>query len=744
MGTVDFDNLTYRSPPGHDEGLPPTEELAAIGLKADRKDDSRLDSAEVRSRFLRVREWWRQEKEIQLANRQERMRAHDFHDGDQWDEEDQAAVEERGQKAIVFNMVKPKIAWIAGTERRARVDYRVLPRRRQDAQTATVKTKACKYVQDVNYAAWERSRAFDDAAVSGLGWIEIGRRGDMSDEPIFYSYEDWRNVWHDSRSQKNDLSDARYVFRRKWVDLDVAAAMFPKRAGQVYASCKSSDTFYSDDQLLDDADHEQEIDRAAEGNSLDGLTSNRRSRVELVECWYRMPEKVKIIRSQGIELGTLDGAVYDSQDWGMQTLVDEGVAGLYDAIKFVMRVMVFTGVGHDVLQDDPSPYRHNRFPFVPVWGYRYKRTGLPYGEVQNLIGPQEDLNKRRSKALYLLSANQVVVDDDATQDWIGLYTEVNRPDGVIRIKKGSTLKPLHENRQMAEGHVRLMDQDVRLLEIISGVTDENLGLQTNAVSGKAIMARQEQGHTSLAMLFDNYRLAFQLSGQIELSLIEQYWPDEKTIRLAGEMGQVEFVDINQQDPETGETLNDITSSQGDFIVDEQSYSASIRQAMFATLGDMLAKLPPEIALPLMDLWIDLSDLPGKGVMVERIRKITGAPDPAEDENSEEAMARKEQEAQAEAAKAEMLQKLADLELEAKSVTNEKTRAQIQEILAKIDKMISDAKVNEAQAASKAVEAAARITAAATQPKRTGGAPDRGGAPGRGERTVMATAPVGGR
>jgi hypothetical protein len=92
----------------------------------------------------------------------------------------------------------------------------------------------------------------------------------------------------------------------------------------------------------------------------------------------------------------------------------------------------------------------------------------------------------------------------------------------------------------------------------------------------------------------------------------------------------------------------------------------------------------------------------------------------------------------------MLQKLADLELEAKSVTNEKTRAQIQEILAKIDKMISDAKVNEAQAASKAVEAAARITAAATQPKRTGGAPDRGGAPGRGERTVMATAPVGGR
>jgi hypothetical protein len=228
-----------------------------------------------------------------------------------------------------------------------------------------------------------------------------------------------------------------------------------------------------------------------------------------------------------------------------------------------------------------------------------------------------------------------------------------------------------------------------------------------------------------------------------LSLIEQFWPAEKTIRISGDMGKVEFHEINKQDPETGEVLNDITATQADFVVNEQNYSATLRQAMFATLGELLAKLPPEVAIVLLDIWIDLSDLPGKTVMVERIRKITGASDPTEDPESPEAQERKAAEQEAEAQKAAMAERLAQLQIEAQTVTNEKTRAQIQEILAKIDKMMSDMKVNEAQAATSALEATTRMAATAEQ-ARAGGAPDRAGAPGHGTtRTVMANANNGG-
>lgn len=68
-----------------------------------------------------------------------------------------------------------------------------------------------------------------------------------------------------------------------------------------------------------------------------------------------------------------------------------------------------------------------------------------------------------------------------------------------------------------------MDQDARYIQEVGGVTTENLGRQTNAVSGKAIEARQNQGYTSTSDLFDNLRLAIQLTGERQLSLIEQFY-----------------------------------------------------------------------------------------------------------------------------------------------------------------------------------------------------------------------------
>ena len=84
-----------------------------------------------------------------------------------------------------------------------------------------------------------------------------------------------------------------------------------------------------------------------------------------------------------------------------------------------------------------SPYRHNRFPFIPIWCYRKGRDKTPYGMVRNLRDPQEDLNKRRSKALFILSANRMIADDDAFENWDEAAEELARPDGILKKKKGA-------------------------------------------------------------------------------------------------------------------------------------------------------------------------------------------------------------------------------------------------------------------------------------------------------------------
>ena len=105
------------------DGITTTEEIESVGVKVeDRPAPGLIQNPEIDLTFRRVKAWRLQARSILLDNRAERLRAHDYYDGDQWDEEDRLEVEDRNQKATVFNIIKPTIDWILGTERRTRID----------------------------------------------------------------------------------------------------------------------------------------------------------------------------------------------------------------------------------------------------------------------------------------------------------------------------------------------------------------------------------------------------------------------------------------------------------------------------------------------------------------------------------------------------------------------------------------------------------------------------------------------
>jgi hypothetical protein len=374
--------------------------------------------------------------------------------------------------------------------------------------------------------------------------------------------------------------------------------------------------------------------------------------------------RAKIMK--GPELGSLNGVRFDKANEDHNYLVNNNYASLYDAIRMQVYCMLFCSTG--ALANQESPYNHNRFPFIPIVCYRKKTDNTPYGLIRQLRDPQEDLNKRRSKALFILQTNQTVADDDATEDWDDFKEELDRPDGLIRKKPGSDVS-INKETKLVEEHVMLMGQDAEYIERTAGVNDEMMGRQTNAVSGKAISQRYEMGTVVTASPFDNLRYAFQLAGEMKLSLIEQFWTEEKEIRITGKKGQPEFISLNSVDPDTGEKLNDITQTQGDFAVDEQAHSATVRQAMFDAMMELTTKIPPEVTIKILDLIVDLSDIPSKDAFVERIRKLNGEKDPFRDPDDPEVIA--EEEAEAVAA-----QRAADVQkfLEELMVENERWKA----------------------------------------------------------------------
>lgn len=605
-----------------------------------------LDSEENKKILDKLTEWWTQAREAQSLNRYQQALDADFYDGLQWSDEDSAELKSRGQAPLVYNRIKPAIDWVLGTEKRSRFDYKVHARKDEQSKDAEVKTSLLKYLSDVNNTPYYRSLAFADAVKVGVGWMEEGVRNDDTDEIIFTRHESWRNMWYDTLSIEPDMSDARYIFRSKYVDLDIAQAMFPSRHHELAAAAVTSELFTNEEEN-DDLHYA----RSVSGDSgishsrgyLDGASIfNRRERVRLIECWYRTPANKSILRGE-----RFSGQEYDANNQEHVTAIAENYASVYDALRMEVKCAIFApGL---LLQLSPSPYRHNRFPFTPVWGYRRGRDRAPYGMIRNIRDPQENLNKRMSKALHILSTARIIAESDAATDWDEIRQEMARPDGIILLdgRKGARFET-DVDKGLAREHVNLMEIDAKMIQDVSGITDENMGRESNAISGRAVNARMEQGSIITTDLFDNARYAMQLQGEKKVSLIEQFFDVTKTVRIVGDNGQPEFLNLNQPqiDPETGEVVivNDITASQADFVMDQQEYRATQRRAMFDMFAELFKSMDPTVSIKLLDLMFEYSDLPGREEIVSRIRKINGESDPSK-KNDPEEMARIEQQQQ---------------------------------------------------------------------------------------------------
>ncbi|HEY0955815.1 MAG TPA: hypothetical protein VGE36_13705 [Roseateles sp.] len=616
----------------------------------------------AKERHEQRKAWFVAEAAKQGPNRARMAKCENAYDSEQWSREDAADVEARGQNPVVYNEIKPAIDWMIGTERRSRVDFYVVAE--EDGQEAeddaTNKTKLLKYLDDTNRAGFERSYAAEDMFKAGVGWLEVGLRGDRTGVPIFVGAESWRNILWDSNDRRRDLSNARYLFRIKIVDFDVALAIFPDKREELERCVQEGDELSVFTSWMSGSGLISGLDAfGANSDEIDFITPkpvglfNPRKRVMLLECWSREPQR--------------------------RPTSDDGLG---DPVTFKMRVSIMTE--HDTLIESWSPFNHDQFPFIPLWAYINRRTGLPYSPILPMLGPQEALNHRMSKAIMEAASNQFMVEEDAlseAMDMEELREELNAPDGIMVFKSGA----LNGNRVRerptggaATQQLVLAERDKTQMRSASGVTADNRGEQSNVVSGKAVIAKAEQGGLLTAELFDNLLLARQIEGELTLSMAEQFVKAPMTIRVAGEGRKVERTRINQPQAD-GTYLNDITARRAHFTVGEQAWKQSYAESAFASLMEVLTQLAaaaPQVVVNLLDLVFDMHpNLPRKKALMDRIRAVNGQQDPDGKLTPDQQLA---QEQMAEQAKAQY------------EATMAKIQADIQEAVAKGEKLVADA------------------------------------------------------
>jgi hypothetical protein len=416
--------------------------------------------------------------------REKSERDRDYTDLKQWTSTEEAALKNRNQPVVVFDRTKRKVNSLLGLEKQTRKDPRAFPRNQQDEASAHAATDAIRYVCDDNRWDDKRSSAAENLIIEGTAIIKVGVRQvrDGLDPDIIHVK--WDRYFFDPHSAEFDFADKAYDGEVIWKDLDDAIEKYPDRRDALEVTLSSSTL---SDTYDDRPKHKLWADP-------------KRKRVRIVEMFYKK--------------------------------------------KGVWHFCIFTKGGF-LVDPAPSPYldeeRKPENPYKAVSLY-IDRDNNRYGEVRGMIGPQDEINKRRSKALHLINERQVRVSPSVGMDKRKIQKEMSDPRGVI-IGEAGEVEVLPTN-DMAAANLQMLQEAKNEIDLL-GLNAASIGKSQQELSGKAIIAQQQGGMLEAATILDRVRTLSLAVYRAVWNRIQQNWTAERWIRVTDDERNTRFVGLNR-------------------------------------------------------------------------------------------------------------------------------------------------------------------------------------------------------
>lgn len=607
-----------------------TDEAKALPVAVEQQDDG-LQSSHVDAMLLEIRNQpnWRITADVEA----------DYYDGNQLDAETLQLYEERGQAPLITNLIKPTIDVVLGMEAKTRTDWKVRPGGGADDDDMTQDVADALSVRLHQAEVESRAdRACSDAYASqvkiGIGWCEVSRENNPFASQYRVKAVHRREIWWDWRAQEPDLSDARYMIRRKWYDEDVVAAAFPQHKDTIsglLGGVVSMDMLLSQDTGLNRA---LDVLRGSTIEQFEYINATRK-RLCVYEIWYK-----KMVNGYTMRLPNGRVVEFNKDDPQHCSAVLAGMLEVKSATFLKMRV-AYT-IGAFKLYEGDTPYRHQHYPYVPFFGFREDRTGIPYGLIRAMKSPQDEVNSRKSKMYHLLNSRRVIADGDAVKDHNKAAQEVARPDSYIQLnehRKPSSKFEVQDGGQLADQQFKVMQESKQEINQSAGIFQTMMGQTTAATAASAINSLVEQGTTTLAEINDNYRFARRMVGELLLELVKEDLEGRPT-RVKIEDGIDERVielNVPAIDPETGmqTVINDVSKANVAVSLDDIQQSATFRQQQYNQLVELTKSLPPQVQGLIVDFVIEASDQPNRKKMADRIRQATGLQTDPNDPNGQQ-------------------------------------------------------------------------------------------------------------
>ena len=270
-----------------------------------------------------------------------------------------------------------------------------------------------------------------------------------------------------------------------------------------------------------------------------------------------------------------------------------------------------------------------------------------------MISLQDEINKRRSKALHLLSVNRTIAEQGAVADVDRARREVAKPDGYLEVMPGLRFEII-PGGDLALGQFKLLEHATAEMQL-SGPNAAMAGVASGDPSGRAIIAQQAGGAAANEPLSDSLRQWTRRVYEVVWMAVRQYWTGGKWVRVTDDIGTTQWVGVNRPvtvrdelaaqlekmppeqraaalqqmqivpgDPRLQQVIrieNDVTDLEVDITIEEGMDVPALEHEQFQQLAQ-LAQAQPGLIPP--DVLIAASGLRNKGELLDRMKKASEA------------------------------------------------------------------------------------------------------------------------
>lgn len=557
----------------------------------------------------------------------------DYADGNQLDSELLRKQRELGIPPAVEDVISPALLSIQGYEATIRTDWRVTPDSTDSADSAADVADALNYRLNVAERKSRADKACSDAFRSqiacGIGWVEVSRESDPFRFPMRCNVVHRNEIFWDMSSRNDDLSDAQWLMRQRWINHDRLYLMFPEHKDHICGMAKGGSAYFYES--LNDGGTSTGLENAWGGGRHNTVSEERWYNPEnkelcVSELWYRRWENIPVLRLAGGRV-----VEYDENNIRHNAALMSGAVSVSWATVARMRRAFF--IGDFKLLDSATPYPHQEFPYVAFFGFREDATGIPYGYVRGMKYAQDNLNSGNSKLRWGMSVVRVERTKGAVAMTDAQFRrQIARSDADIVLDEQHMARPgarfeVRRDYELSAQHYQMLNDARASIQRVSAITSGFMGKAGNATSGLQEQMQIEQSNQALARMMDNFRAARTQVGELLLALIiDDMGTRQQRVLIQGGVLDKEreiLLNVPEKDPETGVTYlsNDISRVRLKVALEDVPSTTSYRSQQLNAMSEAVKSLPAEYQAAMLPFMVLLMDIPSKDKVVEAIGNV---------------------------------------------------------------------------------------------------------------------------